>query len=87
MLANSFGVASTLAETYKALSMMHPVPGEVLQQDLIDLYGEPIPVVVDRTTTTIPVDKVRECIAAAPPPHLTSQRWVENGAPGTSLPR
>jgi len=51
--------------------LMHPAHGgEVLQHALIDLYGEPIPVVVDNTATTIPLDKVRECIAAAP--HLTS---------------
>jgi hypothetical protein len=40
------------------------------QHDLIDLYGEPIPVVVDMTATTIMLNKVRECIAAASP--LTS---------------
>jgi hypothetical protein len=37
MLADSFGVASTSAETYEALSRMHLAPGEVLQHDLIDL--------------------------------------------------
>jgi len=70
MLANSLGVASASAETYEALSRMHPAPGEVLHQDLIDLYGEPIPVVVDKTKTTIPLDMVSECIAAESP--LTS---------------
>ena len=53
MLADSFGVASTSAETYKVLSMMHPAPGEVLQYDLIELYGKPIPLIVDMTATII----------------------------------
>ena len=56
MLADSFGVDTASAGTYRALTLMHPAPGEVLQQDLIDLYGEPIPVVVEKTATTIPVD-------------------------------
>ena len=89
MLADSFGVAATSAEKYKALTMMHLATCEVLQQELIDLYGEPIPVVVDKIATTIPVNKVRDCIGtAAPwhPPHLTSLRWVENEEPINTLP-
>ena len=70
MLADSFGVAPASAETYHALHLLHPGPGVVRPEDLVEFYGEPPPVVTDRTATTIKVDKVRECIAAAPP--LTS---------------
>jgi hypothetical protein len=75
MLADSFGVAPSSVETYRALTQMHPAPGVILQHDLVDLFGEPIAVVMDTSATTIPVDKVRECIAAAPPP-LTSPHRV-----------
>jgi hypothetical protein len=70
MLADSFGVALASTETYHALNQMHPGPRVVRPEDLVELYGEPPPVVLDRAATTISVDKVRECIAAAPP--LTS---------------
>ena len=70
MLANSFGVAHASAETYHALTLLHHAPGDVRDENLSELYGEPKPVVSDRTSATIKVSKVRECIAAAPP--LTS---------------
>jgi hypothetical protein len=70
MLADSFGVAPASAETYQALNMMHPAPGVVLYEDLVELYGEPKPVDATASAPNIGVDKVRECIAAAPP--LTS---------------
>jgi hypothetical protein len=44
MLADSFGEASASAETYKALNMMHPAPGGVIYEDLVELYEEPKPV-------------------------------------------
>jgi hypothetical protein len=53
MLADSFGVALASTETYRSLTLLHLAPGEVLEQDLVDLFWEPIPVVVDRSTTTI----------------------------------
>ncbi len=67
MLADSFGVALASAETNRVLTVMYPAPEKVLAQDLIELFGEPIPVVVDASSTTIPVEEVRECIAAATP--------------------
>jgi hypothetical protein len=70
MLADSYGVAPASLVTYRALTLLHPPPREVLPQDLIDTFGEPRPVNVDRATATIYVDKVRECIATTPP--LTS---------------
>jgi hypothetical protein len=71
MLAESFGVAPAFAETYHALNLPHLGPGDVRDEDLFELYGEPKPVVADRSSTTIKVAKVRECVATAPPP-LTS---------------
>ena len=70
MLAGSFGVAPASRETYHALTLLHPGPGVVREEDLTELYGVPKPLVGDRPSTTITVDKVRVCIAAAPP--LTS---------------
>ena len=70
MLADSYNIARASSETYKALTLLHLAPGEVLPPDLVDLFGKPRPVNVDWATTTIHVDKVKECIAAAPP--LTS---------------
>ncbi len=63
----SYGVAPASIETYKALTLLHPAPGQALAHDLIDLFGEPRLVNVDRATATIHMDKMRECIAAAPP--------------------
>jgi hypothetical protein len=68
MLVDSFGVALASAETYHALILMHFGPGDVRDEDLSELYEEPKPVVADRSLATIKVAKVRECIAAAPPP-------------------
>ena len=78
MLADSFGVASANTETYHALTKLHHGPGDVRQEDMADLYGEPKPVQVDRSASTIGKDKVRECIAAPPPspPHIgTDGGW------------
>ena len=81
MLADSFGVAPSTMETYHALTLMHPRPGDVRVEDMIDLYGEPKPVGADRSETIIGRDKVRECIATAPPPHLTPQGRMGDGTP------
>ena len=72
MLADSFGVAHASAKTFRALDILHPDYGEVDPDDLSQLYGEPKQVTRDETTTTSRVDKVRECIAATPPPHLAA---------------
>ena len=45
MLANSFDVAHAYAETYHALNLLHLGPGDVRDEDLSELYGEPKPVV------------------------------------------
>jgi len=71
MLGDSFGVAPASAETFRALDILHPAHGEVNHDYLTNLYGEPRKVIRDGASTTIRVDKVREYIAAAPPP-LTS---------------
>ncbi len=70
MLADSFGVAPASAETLHALTLLHPGPGDVRPEDMNELYGEAKLVRTARSETTISRDKVRECIAAAPP--LTS---------------
>ena len=66
MLADSFGVAPASAETYHALNLMYPAPGGVLYEDMVELFGEPKPVDATASAPNIGVDKVRECIAAAP---------------------
>jgi hypothetical protein len=70
MLADSFGVAPASDETYHALNLMHPASRGVLYEDLVELYEEPTPVNTTAPAPNIAVDKMRECIAAAPP--LTS---------------
>ena len=70
MLADSTGVAPVSSETYHALNLMHPAPGGVLYEDLVELFGEPKPVNATASAPNIGVDKLREYIAAAPP--LTS---------------
>ena len=67
MLADSFGVAPASSETYHALNPMHPAPGGVLYEDLVELFGEPKPVDATASAPNIGVEVVRECIAAAPP--------------------
>ena len=67
MLADSFGVAPASSEAYHALNLMHPAPGGVLYEDLVELFGEPKPVDVTASTPNIGVDNVRECTAAASP--------------------
>ena len=77
MLADSFGVAHASAETFRALDIMHPALGEVNSNDLSQLYGEPKQVIRDEAPNTIHVEKVRECIAAAPSlasPHMDGWR-------------
>ena len=83
MLASSFGIAPASSETYHALTLLHPGPGGVRDEDLSKLYGEPKPVVADRRSTNIKVAKVRECIADAPPltsPHRDGWRMEHLGA-------
>jgi len=60
MLTESFGVAPAFAETYHAINLRYPRPGDVRDEDLSEVYGEPKPVVADRSSTTIKVAKVRE---------------------------
>ena len=77
MLADSFGVALASAETFQALDILHPAREEVNPDDLTKLYGESRQVIKDGASTTIRVDKVQECIAAAPPlisPHKDGWR-------------
>ena len=40
MLADSFGVAPTSEDTYHALTLLHPGPRVVREEDLIELYGK-----------------------------------------------
>ena len=82
MLVDSYGVALVSAETCRTLTLLHCARGVVLAHDLLDLFGEPQPVTPDRANAAIKVDKVKECIATAPPPpHLITQGWMENGTP------
>jgi hypothetical protein len=77
MLADSAGVAPASSEAYHDLNMMHPDPGRVLYEDLVELFGEPKPMDANASAPNIRVDKVRECIAAAPPltsPHMDGWR-------------
>jgi hypothetical protein len=50
-----------------ALTMLDPAPGEFLAKNLLELFGEPQLVTLVRANAAIKVDKVRECIATAPP--------------------
>jgi hypothetical protein len=40
MLADSYGIAPTSTDTYKALKLLHPPPCEVNPQDLIHIFSE-----------------------------------------------
>jgi hypothetical protein len=75
MLADSYGMAPPSADTYKALTLLHPPLGVLNPRDLLGLFGEPRLVIVDRNYAKIHVDKVRESIAAATP--LTSPHRVD----------
>ena len=66
-LAGSHGQAPASPDTVAAIRHLHPEPGVVAPEDLLEYYGPPVPVTRETTKLDISHTVLLECLDAAAP--------------------